>query len=128
MKKFIYGQIMGAVQLIFWSLMIPWIILTIPVDLFYTFSNSIPPNWIAVILDQSWIDWTYGLMMISTLNMTLIVLGMIWLGWTMMHPLTDDQFKISNIDRLKLVKSFSKKSFLKSLHEEAKEFQKKKFK
>ena len=68
MKRFIYGQIMGGIQLIFWLIMIPWIIITIPLDLYYTNPLHEAPTWLAVIFEQSWIDWTYGLMMISTLN------------------------------------------------------------
>jgi hypothetical protein len=128
MRRFIYGQIMGAIQLIFWLIMIPWIIITIPLDLYYTNPLHEATAWLAAIFEQSWVDWKYGLMIISTLNMILFTLAMIWLGWTMMHPLTKDNLELSNINRLKLVKSFSKKKFLQELHEEAREFQNKRFK
>ena len=119
---------MGAIQLVFWLIMIPWIIITIPLDLYYTNPLHEAPSWLAVIFEQSWIDWTFGLMMISTLNMSLLTAALVMLGWTMMHPITEENLKISNIDRLKLVKSFSKKKFLRELHKEGLEFQKKRFK
>ena len=91
---------MGAIQLIFWLIMIPWIIITIPLDLYYTSPLHEAPTWLAVIFEQSWIDWTYGLMIISTLNMFLFILAIIFFGWTLMHPITEDNLKISNIDKI----------------------------
>lgn len=118
---------MGFLQLMFWLIMIPWIILTIPVDLYYTLSNNVPPNWLNLILQQPWIDWTFGLMMISTLNMFLFCFAIFWVGWQMAHPILEQTKPIPAIDRLKLVKEFSKEKFLRKIHKEAKEFQKKKF-
>lgn len=128
MARFIYGKIMGAIQLIFWIILIPWIILTIPVDLFYTTTSNIPPSWLQVILDETWIDWTFGIIVISTLNMGLFCFGLIWIGWQMMHPITENEAKPSNIDRLKLVKQFSKEKFLQKLHQEARNYNWKKLK
>ncbi len=126
MKYFIYGRIMGALQLLFWIVMIPWIILTIPIALYYEQSARVPPLWFENILSQSWIDWKFGLMIISTMFVFLFCIGIIWLGWQMSHPISEHNGPIPNVDRLALVQSFSKKKFLKDLHAEAKAFHNKK--
>ena len=122
MKRFIYGRAMGYIQLIFWIIMIPWIILTIPVQLFLS-QTGIQIPWLNSIFNLSWVDWKYGLMVVSTLNMFLLCIAIIWMGWQMMHPISEHHTPTQNIDRLILVKQFSKKQFLKDIHQEAIEFQ-----
>jgi len=114
---------MGTVQLLFWGVLIPWIILTMPMHLYYsTPSAHQAPSWLATLYELPWVDWRIGLMICLTINVLLVGGGLIWTGWQMMHPITAHNIKRTNLDRLKLVKGFSKKDYLAQLHKEAREF------
>jgi len=108
--------------------MIPWITITIPLDLYYSSSNHIPPTWLQSILELPLVNWTYGVIIILTFEIFLIGGSLIWIGWQILHPITERNHPISNIDRLNLIQSFSKDQFLENLHEEAHDFKKKRFK
>ena len=126
MVKYLFGRIMGGLQLIFWLLLIPLSILTIPVALFYL--NHPTPVWLGSLFHHSWVDWRIGITVIFTILMLIISSSIIWLGWHLMHPISKNNEIISGVDRLTLVKSFSKSNYLRKLQLDAKKFHKKRCK
>ncbi|UYP47289.1 hypothetical protein NEF87_003574 [Candidatus Lokiarchaeum ossiferum] len=125
MKRNIYGRIWGIGQILFWVILIPWTILTMPLNLYY--ESHVAPTWLAKIYGLPWVGWEVGVIIVSTFSIFLVAGGIIWLGWQMLHPITHHDIKISNHERLARVKGFSKIDFLRKTHEEAKEYQKRKF-
>ena len=121
MVKHSRGRLIGTVQLIFWAVLIPWIILTMPMHLYYTTHPT--PNWLAALYALPWVDWRIGVMICLTFNVLFLGGGLIWMGWQMMHPITAHSIKTTNLDRLKLVKGFSKKKYLEQLHQDARKYQ-----
>jgi len=120
MVKHSRGRLIGAGQLIFWGVLIPWIILTMPMHLYYT--THLAPDWLAALYALPWVDWRIGVMICLTINVLLVGGGLIWTGWQMMHPITAHNIKTTNLDRLKLVKNFSKQQYREQLHQEARQF------
>lgn len=125
MKRNIYGRIWGGGQIVFWTILIPWTILTMPVNLYY--EDRTPPTWLAKIYDLPWVGWEIGVMIVSTFSIFLVTGGIIWMGWQTMHPITKQRIAVNNHDRLDRVKRFSKEDFLRKTHREAKEYQKREF-
>lgn len=126
MTKHLYGKIWGILQLGFWIIMIPWIILAIPVDL-YIESHSVSPQ-IAQFFAHAWLDWRTGVVVLSTLNVFLISIVFIWRGWQKMHPLATkgpENIEQHTLDRLNAVKGFSKDAYLDRIREEAIHYQQK---
>ena len=120
MVKHSRGRLIGTAQLIFWGVLIPWIIITMPMHLYYTTHPT--PNWLSALYALPWVDWRIGLMICLTLDVLLLGGGLIWTGWQMMHPITAHSIKTTNLDRLKLVKGFSKKQYLTELQENAQKY------
>jgi len=50
-----------------------------------------------------------------------------WIGWQLMHPITQQHIKTNDEKRLKLVKEFSKENYMKKIYSDAKEYHKKRF-
>jgi len=144
MRYHIMGRIWGAGQLLFWIILIPWIILTIPLCLFY--ENHITPDWLQKIYDLPWVGWEWGILWISTFNMLLVSITLVWIGWHKMHPLVPNHAvavaepeslsldsnnqspdrksyeistKKSPANRLALVKQFSKEGYIQQIRAEA---------
>ena len=88
--------------------------------LYYTTHPA--PDWLATFYAQPWIDWRIGMMIWLTIDVLLLGGGLIWTGWQMMHPITAHSIKTTNLDRLKLVKGFSKKQYLAQIQKEARKY------
>jgi len=127
MLKQKYGRFIGFGQILFWLIVIPWIIITIPLNLYYMQSDIIPPSWLEAIYDVEFFNFDWGIVAISTFWMILIGIALIWIGWHQMHPITHhkliDQKTESN--RLQVIEEFSKEKYLAQIQAEAKEFREK---
>ena len=124
MLKQKYGRFIGFGQIIFWLIVLPWIIITIPLNLYYEQSGNIPPSWLETIYSLEFFSFEWGIVIISTFWMVLIGLGLIWIGWHQMHPITHQTFVEQNLEknRLQVVEGFSKQKYLEQIQAEAKEF------
>ena len=124
MLKQKYGRIIGFGQIIFWLIVLPWMIITIPLNLYYIQSDKIPPSWLEAIYSVGLFSFEWGVVIISTFWMILIGLGFIWVGWHQMHPITHQKLKEQNLEknRLQVVEKFSKEKYLAQIQAEAKEF------
>lgn len=126
MRKHIYGQIWGVLQLGFWVIMIPWIIIAIPVDLWAeSIIKSQPdrlPEEIQAFFLSPWVDWRWGLVILGVFYILLISVALIWGGWQRMHPLSTNnnlsQTEIA-LERYQAVQNFSKEKYLKKIREDA---------
>ena len=119
-----YGRLIGFGQIIFWLIVLPWMIITIPLNLYYLQSDNIPPSWLEAIYSVEFFSFEWGVVIISTFWMILIGLGFIWVGWHQMHPITHQKLVEQNLEknRLEVVEKFSKEKYLAQIQAEAKEF------
>ena len=119
-----YGRLIGFGQIIFWLIVLPWMIITIPLNLYYLQSDNIPPSWLEAIYSVEFFSFEWGVVIISTFWMILIGLGIIWVGWHQMHPITHQKLVEQNLEknRLEVVEKFSKEKYLAQIQAEAKEF------
>jgi len=119
-----YGRFIGFGQIIFWLIVLPWMIITIPLNLYYLQSDKIPPSLLEAIYNVEFFSFEWGIVIISTFWMVLIGLGFIWVGWHQMHPITHQKLKEKNLEknRLEIVEKFSKDKYLAQIQMEAKEF------
>lgn len=124
MLKQKYGRFIGFGQILFWLIVLPWIIITIPLNLYYEQSGNIPPSWLETIYSVEFFSFEWGIVIISTFWMVLIGLGLIWIGWHQMHPITHQKLVEQNLDknRLQVVEEFSKQKYLEQIQAEAKKF------
>lgn len=122
-----YGRFIGFGQIIFWLIVLPWIIITIPLNLYYEQSGNIPSSWLEAIYSVEYFSFEWGIVIISTFWMILIGLGLIWVGWHQMHPITHKKLVEQNLEnnRLQVVEEFSKEKYLAQIQTEAKEFREK---
>ena len=119
-----YGRLIGLGQIIFWLIVLPWMIITIPLNLYYLQSDNVPPSWLEAIYKVGFFSFEWGIVIISTFWMVLIGLGLIWVGWHHMHPITHQKLVEQNLEknRLEVVEKFSKEKYLAQIQAEAKEF------
>ena len=119
-----YGRFIGFGQIIFWLIVLPWMIITIPLNLYYLQSDNIPSSWLEAIYSVEFFSFEWGIVIISTFWMILIGLGLIWVGWHHMHPITHQKLIDKNLEnnRLEIVEKFSKEKYLEQIRAEAKEF------
>ncbi len=124
MLKQKYGRFIGFGQIIFWLIVLPWMIITIPLNLYYLQSDKIPPSWLEAFYKVEFFSFEWGIVIISTFWMILIGLGLIWVGWQQMHPITHQKLIEQNLERnrLQVVEKFSKEKYLAQIQAEAKEF------
>ena len=124
MLKQKYGRFIGYGQLIFWIIVLPWMIITIPLNLYYTQTKNKPPSWLESIYRIEFFNFDWGIVIISTFWMVLIGIGLIWVGWHHMHPITHKKLKEDNLkyNRLEIVEKFSKEDYLAQIRAEAREF------
>ena len=122
-----YGRFIGFGQIIFWLLVLPWMIITIPLNLYYLQSDNIPPSWLETIYNVEFFNYDWGIVAISTFWMILIGVALIWIGWHQMHPITHQKLidKKSETKRLQVVEEFSKEKYLAQIQAEGKEFREK---
>ena len=122
-----YGRFIGFGQILFWLIVSPWIIITIPLNLYYMQSDNIPPSWLEAIYNVEFFNYDWGIIAISTFWMILIGVALIWIGWHQMHPITHQKLiaKKSEIKRLQVVEEFSKEKYLAQIQAEGKEFREK---
>jgi hypothetical protein len=123
MKKHIYGRIWGVLQLGFWVIMIPWTILSVPIDL-YAEHHAVAP-WLQQIFALPWVDWRIGVVIISTFLCLLVAIGLIWTGWMQMHPIANhngNSVHEEALQRINAVNSFSKAAYLDSIRRQAHEY------
>ena len=122
-----YGRFIGFGQIIFWLIVLPWMIITIPLNLYYMQSDNIPPSWLEAIYNVEFFNYDWGIVAISTFWMILIGVALIWIGWHQMHPITHQKLiaKKSEIKRLQVVEEFSKEKYLAQIQAEGKEFREK---
>ena len=122
-----YGRFIGFGQILFWLIVSPWIIITIPLNLYYMQSDNIPPSWLEAIYNVEFFNYDWGIIAISTFWMILIGVALIWIGWHQLHPITHQKLiaKKSEIKRLQVVEEFSKEKYLAQIQAEGKEFREK---
>ncbi|MCF2142054.1 MAG: hypothetical protein K9W44_18540 [Candidatus Lokiarchaeota archaeon] len=123
MRKHIYGRLWGVIQLGFWIIMIPWILISIPLDLWYETSQH--SNYFSDFFLSPWVDWKIGVIVLSTSNILLVCISIIWMGWHKIHPLTTakaESLSQTNLDRLQAVQKFSKEAYLNQLRKEAHQY------
>ncbi|MHA1672709.1 MAG: hypothetical protein ACTSYI_03695 [Promethearchaeota archaeon] len=117
------GRIWGGLQLGFWIIMIPWIILSIPVDL-YGETHTVSPG-LREILDLSWVDWRIGVVILSTFNTILLGIAIIWRGGAKMIPISTTVLpgiRDQTINRIEAVQSFSKDEYFTKIRQQAHQF------
>ena len=121
-----YGRFIGFGQILFWLIVLPWMIITIPLNLYYIQSDNIPPSWLEAIYDVEFFNFDWGIVTISTFWMILIGVALIWIGWHQMHPITHQKLidQKSETKRLQVVEEFSKEKYLAQIQAEGKEFRK----
>ncbi|QEE15365.1 hypothetical protein DSAG12_01190 [Promethearchaeum syntrophicum] len=122
-----YGRFIGFGQILFWLIVLPWMIITIPLNLYYMQSDNIPPSWLETIYEVDFFNFEWGIVTISTFWMILIGMALIWIGWHQMHPITHQKLitQKSEKNRLQVVEEFSKEKYLAQIQAEAKEFREK---
>ncbi|MHA1519972.1 MAG: hypothetical protein ACTSRK_07285 [Promethearchaeota archaeon] len=123
MKTHIMGRIWGGLQLGFWVIMIPWIILSVPIDL-YGETHTVSP-FLRNILDHPWVSWQIGVVVLSTLNMILLTIAIIWRGYSKMMPITTTvlpTIQEQTLNRIKAVQSFSKEDYFSKIRQEAHQY------
>jgi len=124
MLKQKFGRLIGFGQILFWLIVLPWMIITIPLNLYYLQADKIPPSWLEAIYKVEFFSFEWGIVIISTFWMVLIGLGLMWIGWHQMHPITHQKLidQKSENNRLQVVEKFSKEKYLAQIQAEAKEF------
>src|SRR6056297_489376 len=107
------GQLWGLFQILIWMFLIPWIIIVLPLDLYYSNPTIETPAALERVYDVPFFDWRITAVIITGFLVFLIGGFMVWVGWYEMHPIKIrlSEEKKKPVDRLKIVNNFSKEKF-----------------